>query len=109
MIENVLLRDINFECVGGAQAKTAERAVPEKPDGYPSGAMFGRPLPAYGFFVRHARNVVFENVQLRFAADDHRPAIACDDVDGLRISKLRAQTMPGVDARRLVNTRHVTN
>jgi polygalacturonase len=108
IIENVLLRDINLECAGGGTAEHAKRVVPENIKGYPGSTMFGPALPAYGFFVRHARNVTFDNVHLRFATDDHRPAIVCDDVDEIRISKLRVQTMPGVDSQRLVNTRNVT-
>lgn len=108
LIENVVFRDINLEFEGGGTAEAVKRAVPENVKGYPSGAMFGGPLPAYGFWVRHARNIVFENVHLRFVKDDYRPAIVCDDVDGVSFRGLRAQTMPGVDARHLVNTRNVT-
>jgi hypothetical protein len=108
MIENVVLRDINLEFTGGADAEAVTRVVPEKIQSYPGGGMFGHPLPAYGFYVRHARNIVFDNVQLRFAAEDHRPAILCDDVDGVRFTWLRAQTMPGIRATHLVNTRNIT-
>jgi hypothetical protein len=107
-IENVIFRDINLEFDGGGSAEAAKRVIPENIKGYPSGTMFGGPLPAYGFYVRHARNVVFENVHLRFVKDDHRPAIMCADVESVRISGLRAQTMPGVNARHMVNTRQVT-
>lgn len=107
-IENVIFRDINLEFEGGGTAAMAQRVVPENPKSYPSGGMFGGPLPAYGFYVRHARNVVFENVHLRFVKEDHRPAIMCDNVESARISGLRAQTMPGVNAQHMVNTRHVT-
>lgn len=108
MIENVIFRDINLEFAGGVGAAAAKRVVPENVKGYPSGGMFGSPLPAYGFYVRHARNVVFENVQLRFVADDLRPAIICDDVDSVRFSGMRLRAMPGVEAKQLVNTRNVT-
>jgi polygalacturonase len=107
-IENVVFRDINLEFTGGAGAGAVTRVVPEKIESYPASGMFGHPLPAYGFYVRHAKNIVFENVQLRFATDDHRPAILCDDVDGVRFSGLRAQTMPGVDSLHLTNARNVT-
>ena len=73
--------------------------MPENVKGYPGISLFGK-LPAYGFFVRHARNVAFENVNLRFAADDYRPAIVCEDVEGVSFERLRAQTMPGVEATR---------
>jgi len=81
--------------------------VPENIKGYPGTSLFGK-LPAYGFFVRHAKNIVFDNVHLRFAGDEQRPAVVCDDVDGVTFERFRAQTMPGVDAKRLVNTRNVT-
>jgi hypothetical protein len=68
----------------------------------------GPHLPAYGFFVRHARNVTFENVRLTWAADDHRPALHCDDVDGLHVARLEARVRPGVAAVRLERTRNVT-
>ena len=101
-IENVVLRDINLEFTGGGTAAQAKRVVPENIKGYPGFSLFGK-LPAYGFFVRHAKNVVFDHVQLRFAAADHRPAIICDDVEGATFEHLQAQTMPGIEDRRLVN------
>jgi polygalacturonase len=106
VIENVVLRDIAFEFTGGGSADLAKRTVPENVKGYPGVGLFGK-LPAYGFFVRHARNVVFDNVRLSFATDDHRPAVACDDVDGVTIARLQAQTMPGREPVQLVNTRNV--
>ena len=106
IIENITLRDVALEFTGGGTTAMATRVVPENNKGYPGVALFGK-LPAYGFFVRHVRNVVFENVHLRFATDDHRPAIVCDDVDSVTFERFRAQTMPGVDARRLVNSREI--
>jgi polygalacturonase len=106
LIENVVLRDINLGFTGGRSAETATRAVPENPKGYPGVALFGK-LPAYGFFIRHAKNVVLDNVRMTFVADDQRPAIACDDVDGLVVSQLNARVVAGVDPLRLVNTRNV--
>jgi polygalacturonase len=108
LIENVLLRDISLEFVGGGTAEHAKRAVPENLKGYPGSTMFGAALPAYGFFVRHAKNILFDNVHLRFTVDDHRPAIVCDDVDGVTFQRVRTQTMPGIEAQQLVNTRNVT-
>ena len=102
------MRDIALEFVGGGTPEHAQRVVPENVKGYPGSTMFGSALPAYGFFVRHVKNIVFANVHLRFATDDHRPAVVCDDVDGVTFTRLQAQTMPGIDAQRLINTRNVT-
>ena len=54
---------------------------PERVETYPEPVMFGT-LPAQGFFIRHARNVEFGNVQIVTAAPDARPVFWLDDVDG---------------------------
>lgn len=99
-IENVVLRDLNLEFEGGGTVEDARRNVPENETGYPGVKLFGT-LPAYGFFVRHAKNVVMENLRLSFSADDHRPAIVGEAVEGLVISGLQARTLPGIEPVRL--------
>jgi polygalacturonase len=103
-VENVVLRDINLEFTGGGTTAEANRSVPENVQGYPGAKLFGA-LPAYGFFVRHAKGVVMDNVRLSFATDDRRPAVVCDDVEGLAISGLNASALPGIDPVRLIKTR----
>ena len=102
-VENVVLRDINLEFTGGGTAEDAKRSVPENVAGYPGGKLFGT-LPSYGFFVRHAKSVVMENIRLTFATDDHRPAVVCEDVEGLALSGLKARTLPGINPVRLIKT-----
>ena len=77
-VENVTLRNILIQHRGG-QPKTA---IPddEKEKEYPEGTMWGT-LPAQGFFVRHARNVVFENVTIQSLAPDERPEYIKLDVE----------------------------
>lgn len=102
-IEHVVLRDINLEFEGGGTAEDAQRSVPENEAGYPGVKLFGT-LPAYGFFVRHAKGVVMENLRLSFSADDHRPAIVGEAVEGLEISGLQARTLPWIQPVRLPET-----
>ncbi|GAB3704830.1 glycoside hydrolase family 28 protein [Spirosoma flavus] len=107
-IENVALRNLNFEFDGGI-TDVKSSTVPEKADAYPSGSMFGATLPAYGFYVRHARNVTFDQVQLRFAKDDQRPALVFDDVEELEIRGLKARTVAQTpELIRLINTQKTT-
>jgi len=47
---------------------------------------------------------VLENIRLDFAADDHRPALVCEDVESLSLSGLKARTLPGSDPVRLRET-----
>ena len=56
--------------------------VPEQIDKYPEFTMFGE-LPSWGLYLRHIRNITLKNVQLSLKADDFRPAIVEDDVEGL--------------------------
>jgi len=103
VIENVVLRDINFEFTGGGTAEDAKRMVPENEKGYPGVKLFGT-LPAYGFFVRHVKGVVMDNIRLTFGEDDQRPAVVCEDVEGLALSGLKARTLPGINPVRLIQT-----
>ena len=50
-------------------------------DGYPEPKRFG-PMPAHGFFVRHANNIEFTNVEIACEKPDARPAFYLQDVDG---------------------------
>ena len=82
-IENLTLENIRLEFAGGG--KKAAGPVPEKPDGYPEFRMFG-PVPAYGFYCRHVKNLRMRNIETRCAKPDERPALYCDDVEGLELS-----------------------
>lgn len=69
-VEDVWLSDITISQQGGQQ----QVAVPadEKEKDYPEATMWGV-LPAKGFFVRHARNVNFRNIQITDIKPDKRP------------------------------------
>ena len=47
---------------------------------------------------------MLENIRLNVATDDHRPAVVCEDIEGLAISGLMARTLPGIDPVRLIKT-----
>ena len=69
-VEDVYLRNIRITQQGGC----GKVAIPtdEKEKEYPEATMWGV-LPAKGFFVNHARNVVFENVEVETIKQDERP------------------------------------
>lgn len=91
-IENVTLRDIRINTMGGGTLEDAGRVIAEKPDGYPECTMFGT-LPAYGFFVRHVRGLTMDNVQVGFDKPDLRPALVFEDVHDLRLRSFRADAV----------------
>ena len=87
-IADVKISDVYLEQVGGAGPEIAEIQAPEKADAYPEPTMFGD-LPATGFFVRHARNVEFSNVEIATKSADPRPAFHLEDVAGADLFRLR--------------------
>lgn len=90
-IENVTLRDVRLEFEGGGTKEDAERKPAELEAAYPESKMFG-PLPAYGLFCRHVKNLRLYNVQLSTAQLDARPQMAFDDAEDVRIEpKLEAK------------------
>ncbi len=79
-IEDVKLSNVYVETVGGATAEAASIQPPEFENKYPDPAMFG-PMPAYGFFLRHMRNLEMSHVEVACAAPDARPAFYLNDVE----------------------------
>jgi len=88
-VEGVSLSNVRITAEGGGTADMAAREIPEREANYPEANMFG-PLPSWGLFCRHVRDLRLRNVVLAPAAADGRPAIICDDVkefdvDGLKL------------------------
>lgn len=89
-VENVRLENVEIVYPGYADTAFAYRgttaaeleAIPENGQKYPEFSCW-KELPAWGFYIRHAKNVTFDNVRLRAAGPDYRPAIVADDVENL--------------------------
>ena len=77
-VENVFLSNIHIQQQGGCQE--LEAPLDEKEKDYPEATMWGK-LPAKGFFVRHARHVVFRDVTITTTAEDLRPEFVKVDVE----------------------------
>lgn len=80
-VENITFSDMMIEIEGGLPAY--DNPVPENSGNYPFNRIFGPKLPAYAFFVRHARNVRFQNIQVRTIAADERRAFLFEDATGV--------------------------
>jgi len=89
-IENVKMDNIRIWYAGGGTKEQAERLIPENEKNYPDPNMFGI-LPAYGFYIRHARNIELSDIELYFAQDEQRPAFVFDDVEGVNLLNVKAQ------------------
>ncbi len=89
-LENVLLSNINLEFLGGGTREQTSRQIPEEREHYPEHSMYGI-LPAYGFYVRHAREVTFDNVRVSTHKPDLRHAVVFSDVQGMTLRNLTAR------------------
>ena len=94
LIENVTLKNIEIHYPGGGNPAFAKVGldeldkVPEMAASYPEFSMF-KELPAWGFYIRHAKGITFENVKLFCEKKDYRTAIVLDDVKGAKIKTLK--------------------
>lgn len=70
------------------------QAVPEPVNVYPEPAKFvgGGVLPVYGFFIRHVKNIELNNVHVSYTGNETRSPIYLEDVKGVEIFRLKAQT-----------------
>ncbi|EOD64770.1 rhamnogalacturonidase [Amycolatopsis vancoresmycina] len=93
-IEDVKLSNIRHHLAGGLTPGDAVQDPPELENAYPEPSMFGT-LPAYGFFVRHARGISWDNVDVRFGKPDMRPAYVLRDVTDADVHHGRADQVAG--------------
>ncbi len=103
-IEDIKLDNIRIWYNGGGSKEQADIIVPENEKAYPDPQMFGI-LPAYGFYIRHAKNMQMSNIEIHFLKEDQRPAFALDDVKGIDMLNLKAQKAPEVPLFILKNTK----
>ena len=106
-ITDLKISNIYLHHQGGGTAEMAALQPPENEAGYPDPHMFG-PLPAHGFFIRHANNVELTNVELAYASQDARPAFVLDtvtDADLFRIKVPSDNHQPAFRLRKISNFR----
>ncbi len=107
-IEDMKLSNIRIHYKGGGTKADAAREIPENEKSYPEPSMFGV-TPAYGFYVRHARGITFDNVEVSFDSDDARTAFVLDDVKNIEFFRTNAQLSSGVKMFSLKNVSNFTS
>ena len=65
-------------------------SIPELPANYPEFSMF-KELPAWGVYIRHAKDVKFSNITLQSGKKDFRHPVVLDDVHDIRFSSLNVK------------------
>jgi len=94
-VENINLSNIKIEYLGGGKYHNFINDIPELEDEYPKAKMFGT-MPAYGFFIRHAKNITIKDLEITYNDVEERPALYLDDVIDFKISGLKAK-VPTMD------------
>jgi hypothetical protein len=100
MIQNVKLKNIEIRYPGGGNPAFAKVGlneldkVPELAANYPEFSMF-KELPAWGFYIRHAKGIIFENLILICDKKDYRTAVVLDDVQGIKFKTLKVNEPEG--------------
>ena len=86
-IENLSISNVRISFTGGGHAVPDDHVVPEWEGRYPESTMFGM-LPAYGFYIRHGRDIALSQIVLNCEQPDARPAVVCEDLENLRVTGL---------------------
>jgi hypothetical protein len=85
-IEDVIVRNMNLSMAGGGKQLPAGTTIPEKQSVYPDAKAFGKEIPAYGFWVRHASGVEFIDVRITPLKPDPRPCfLSGGDTENLTV------------------------
>ena len=90
-IEDVRLNNIKIIYDGGGTKEDAQTVPPENEKAY---YHLSGPLPSYGFFIRHAKGISLSDVTVGYENEDLRPALYCENVDGLDLDNFKADRSP---------------
>ncbi len=115
-IENVRLENVEIVYPGEADpeyayagsSKEELAAIEEQETRYPEYSNW-KELPAWGFYIRHADGIVFDNVKITVAGKDYRPAIVTDDVNGLRLKNVEIQDSNAEKGKKEIITKDTRN
>lgn len=81
--------------------------TPEREKEYPEPSMFGM-LPAYGFFLRHAKGIELSDIDVGYVTEDRRPAFVLDSVEGIGFEHCTAAKANGVPILVMKNAKAVS-
>lgn len=93
-VEDIKISNCYFLHKGGGAAEMAALQPSEQPGDYPEPALFV-PLPAQHFYIRHARNLEFSDVELRAVTVDPRPSFWLGDVKSADLMHVKLPSVIG--------------
>jgi polygalacturonase len=92
-IENVTFDNVKLTVPGGHPESDATRNPPENSTEYPPRIYGVR--PAFGFWIRHAKNIKFLGSEIQYDKADGRPAILATDTTGTGIDAVKVERSGG--------------
>ncbi len=95
-VEGISLSNLRLEFSGGGQTP-ADTSMPELEDHYPEATMWGA-LPAYGFTLRHVKDIGIRGLDMVCKTEDARPAMLLSDVSGVKLTEFNGFVSPNVEA-----------
>jgi polygalacturonase len=96
-IEDLYLSNIHIYYKGGGSREMASIKVPEFEKRYPDPNKFGV-IPAYGFFIRHVKNIRMNDVTISSLNKDYRAPFILDEVTNASFRNIEAQKIQGIPA-----------
>ncbi|MDP4290970.1 MAG: glycosyl hydrolase family 28 protein [Bacteroidota bacterium] len=91
-IRDVTISDLSVLLNGGGKAEDAKTILAENETDYPEVTMFGKIMPAYGIFIRHAEQIKLDHINLTTQTKDERPAILIPDHSDVTCSGMNMVT-----------------
>ncbi len=94
-VDNVVFKNVSITYKGGGSKEDAQIKPPymRKTDSGVSYSPRGMgKRPASGFYIRHARDIKFENLKIHFEKSDYRPIFVLNDVKEIEIIDPDIQT-----------------
>lgn len=101
-VEDIELSNIKLYYRGGGVKDSMYHVVPELLGDYPEPSVWGI-MPSYGFFIRHARNIQLNNIDVHYETADGRPAFMLDDVNHAKLLNIEAAASDSQSAMILKN------
>ncbi len=90
-VEDIQLNNIYFNEMGGGTMEETKNVLKENPGAYPENHMYGDIYPSSGFFIRHAKNIIINNISFSVRNADARPAVFMEDVEAITINMMKTQ------------------
>jgi polygalacturonase len=97
-IENVTLENVVLDNMGKGTEEEATVSLPENERAYPENRMYGQVYPCSGLYVRHAKGIRLNQIELSVRNEDYRPEIVLEDVKGIKIMGIKTEAPAGNSA-----------